>query len=107
MGLNKLLVVGSHDLQRNNLGSSSDYVTKHRQTNLLPERAQLRLLLLLLGTEVLDVLYALLQDRGLAHFVPGGVRLLAVRHQLLQRVVTLLDGVPPLLLGGSVSLTPS
>ena len=73
-------------------------------THLFTQRTQLRLLLLLLAAEILDILDALLQHRGLAHLVARGVSLLAVRHQLLQRVVTLLDRVPPLLLGGCVCL---
>ena len=76
-------------------------------TNLLPEGAQLGLLLLFLVGEVLDEINGFLEDHGLAHLVAGLVCLLALRHQLLQGVVTFLDGVPPLLLGSSVSLTPS
>ena len=53
---------------------------------------------------MLDEVNGLLEDDGLADLVAGLVRLLALRHQLLQRVVTFLDGVSPLLLRGRVSL---
>ena len=69
VSLDKLLIVCSHDLESHNL---------------FAERAELRLLLLLLGAQVLDVLDTLLQHGGLAHLVTRGVRLLAVRHKLLQ-----------------------
>ena len=46
----------------------------------------------------------LLQHHSFAHLVPRLVGLVAVWHELLQRVVTFLDGVPPLLLRGRVSL---
>ena len=55
-----------------------------RLIHLFAEGAELRLLLLLLSAQVLDVLDTLLQHGGLAHLVTRGVRLLAVRHQLLQ-----------------------
>ena len=86
VSLDKLLVVCPHDLKRYNLEIILR-IWHHRvsfcQNNLFAERTELRLLLLLLRAKVLDVLDTLLQDRGLAHLVPGGVCLLAVRHQLL------------------------
>ena len=87
VSLDKLLVVCPHDLERHNLAIILR-IWHHRVSlcpkNLFAERTELRLLLLLLRAKVLDVLDTLLQDRGLAHLVPRGICLLAVRHQLLQ-----------------------
>ena len=55
---------------------------------------------------MLRLSYRFLQHDGLADFVAAGVRLLAGRHELLQRVVTFLDRVPSLLLSSCVRFTP-
>ena len=90
---------------------------------LLAQGAELGLLLLLLGAEVLDELYGLLEHHRLAHLdtvmvvttvhvlnaigylVTTRVGGLTMRNQLLQGVVALLYGIPSLLLGSRVGFS--
>lgn len=82
MRLDDLFVISLHDAQRDDL---------------LAQGVPLLLLLLLLLQQELYVIYRLLQHGGLGQLVAGRVRVLARRHQILQRVIALLDSVPALL----------
>ena len=92
--------------------------------HLLAQGAELGLLLLLLGAQVLDELYGLLEHHRLAHLdighcyyhhhcpvntigylVTTRVGGLTMRNQLLQGVVAVLYGIPSLLLGSRVGFS--
>lgn len=92
MCLDNLLIVCQHDAQTNNF---------------FPQCLSLNLLPLFLLQQKLYVIDRLLKYSGLGDLVARGISMLTRWDQVLQGVVALFDSIPSLLLGLSVSLSPS
>ena len=78
-----------------------------QRDNFLPQRVTFLLLLLLLLQQKLYVIDGLLKHRSFGNLIARGIRMLTRWDQILKGVVTLLDGVPPLLLSLRMSLSPA